>query len=96
MSDRYYIYCKHEKEVLVPIAFMDYDGFVTVKGEFWDFRDLPKWIAEDEKVVVKTFKDTADFYIPLIEALLKSDWEEVGEWVEDLSTYTPYVYNEEE
>ena len=56
MSDRYYIYCKHEKEVLVPFAYMDYDGFVTVKGEFFELRDLPKWIIEDEEVVIKTFK----------------------------------------
>ena len=95
MSDRYYIYCKHEKEVLVPFAYMDYDGFVTVKGEFFELRDLPKWIIEDEEVVIKTFKDNSDYIQPLIEALLKRDWEEIEAWVDDLRTYPNPFFEEE-
>lgn len=95
MGDRYYIYCKHEEGVLVPFAYMDYDGFVTVKGEFSELRDLPKWIVEDEEVVIKTFKDTCDSINPLIEALLRSDWEEIGEWVDGLRTYLNPFFEEE-
>ena len=74
---------------------MDYDGFVTVKGEFFELRDLPKWIIEDEEVVIKTFKDNSDYIDPLIEALLKSDWEEIEKWVDDLRTYPNPFFEED-
>lgn len=85
MSDRYYIYCKHEGEKLVPIGYADYDGFVTMKGQENIQRD-PRGMPDDSEVIVKTFKDNSDYIQPLIEALMREDWEVIEGWVEDLTT----------
>lgn len=90
MSDRYYIYCKHEGEKLVPIGYADYDGFVTIKGQE-DFQRDSRGMPDDQPLieaseVIVTFKDNSDYIQPLIEALMREDWEVIEGWVEDLTT----------
>ena len=86
MSDRYYIYCKHEGEKLVPIGYQDPDGLVTIKGQEDIQRGTPEGISDDSEGIVKTFKDNSDYIQPLIESLMREDWEVIEGWVEDLTT----------